>query len=108
MAEEVGTYATSALSLLSTEEVERFWNLITVDARPIVAELATKPKGYAFAKLQQVFSMDGLQVAGRLSSVGHVMRRFPGRAVPIHRDYRDRIYTMDPLIAERIRKLAGR
>ncbi len=88
------------------EELAALWNMIESGARGILAEIATRPDGYPFTELQHALGMNGSNIAGRLSSVGHAMRRFPEKPHPVTRDYRTRQYTIDAEVADVIRRLA--
>jgi len=88
------------------EELAAYWDAIRDDARGIVAEVAKRPEGYPFDDLQAALGMGPQNIGGRLSSVGHARRRFPGKPQLVERDYRLRQYRMDPAVAEAVRRLA--
>lgn len=98
---------TSGPSSWTPEEFAHFWKTITSDARAILQELAKRPDGYTFHELQEAVGLDGLKVAGRLSSVGHAMNQFQGKREPVTRDYRTRHYFMDPEVASLINQSAS-
>ena len=101
-----GVLTSGAVLEWTPDELRQLWNMIEPGARRILAALAERPDGYPFDALQQSLGMTGPNVAGRLSSVGHAMRRFPGKPHPVQRDYRTRQYTMDSTVAEAIQQLA--
>jgi len=90
----------------SPEELAAYLSMVKEDARRIVTEVAKRPEGYPFDDLQEVLGMGAQNIGGRLSSVGHALRRFPGKPGLIERDYRQRAYRMDPEVAKTIRELA--
>lgn len=89
------------------EELAVYWGAIRDDARDIVAELAKRPEGYAFDDLQAILGLGAQNIGGRLSSVGHALRKFPGKPGLLERDYRQREYRMAPDVAAEIRRLAS-
>lgn len=92
----------------TSEELSQLWSMITDGARQIWAKIAEKPEGHDFADVVRSTGMHGLQVAGRLSSIGHALREFPGKEHPIRRDHAAGQYRMDPEMAKVIRQLAGK
>jgi hypothetical protein len=52
-----------------------------------------------FAELQRRMGMSGLELAGRLSSIGFAVARMGG-PVPFVRDYYQRVYHIDPRVAK--------
>ncbi len=91
---------------LSPEEVTQLLSQITPEARRILEEIARHPDSYTFQDLQRTLNLSGTEIAGRLSSVGHKMRHFRGKAGPVTRDYTQREYRMQPELAEVIRRQA--
>jgi len=90
----------------SVEEVATFLDMIKPDAREILVEIAKRPDGYPWAEMQEHVGLSGLAIAGRMSSIGHAMNRFPAKQ-PLHeRDYQRRVYRMDPKYAEIILRYA--
>ncbi|MDP9357829.1 MAG: hypothetical protein M3R02_21585 [Chloroflexota bacterium] len=88
-------------------ELGAFLDMIKPDAREILVEIARRPEGYPWAEMQERLGLGGLAIAGRMSSIGHVMNRFPGKK-PLHeRDYQRRVYRMDPDTAKMILRYAG-
>jgi len=81
------------------EELAQLWNILQSDARAILKQLAKNPDAY-FNELQAAVGMTGLQVAGRLSSLGHALNQFPGKPQLIWRQYPARQYHMAPEFAE--------
>jgi hypothetical protein len=102
-----GTTAASGTDVWNEEEIASFLDLLTTDAREILAEIATRPEGYPWAALQERFGLDGLEIGGRMSSTGHALRKFPGKK-PLHvRDYQRREYRMDPAYAQMVLEYVG-
>jgi hypothetical protein len=90
-------------------DLKTLWMHTRPEARKIWAEVAKRPEGYPFAEVEKVFGLDGNQIAGRMSSIGHARNRcFPNREVPVKRDYSasGRRYLMDANHAAVIRELA--
>lgn len=90
---------------LTPEEIPQLINKLTDEARKLLFELAKRPEGYPFADLQRVTRLSGTQISGRMSSIGHKMHNFPGKAEPVTRDYSQRVYYMQPEVAQAIREL---
>ena len=92
---------------LTPEEFGRLWRAVRPDARDILTAIAEQPD-CSFEELQQATGLGGLGIAGRLSSVGHTMRRFfGGKRAPVTRDYQTRRYHMAPDVAELVKRLAA-
>ena len=87
-------------------DLARWWRRITPDAREVVAEIAKRPDGYPFNEVFKVLDLSGTTVGGRMSSLGHAKRDFPGRPDIVIPDYRRRQYSIHPEIAAEIRRLA--
>lgn len=96
--------------LLTKDEIEKIWNSSWLDARRIWAEIAKRPDGYPFKELQEAVQFTGLEVGGRLSSVGHAFKHYKakGKAHPIIKDYYTKTYRMDGELAKWVRELAGK
>jgi hypothetical protein len=106
--EEEEAEAEVELVKLTPDELRQLWNKISLEARHVLAEIARKPNGYSFETLQKTLNLSsGLAIAGRLSSVGHRMRDFKGKASPVRKDLRERLYRMDSDIATIILELAS-
>ena len=79
------------------DEIEEFFNYLRPDAQRILREIATKPRGYNRDELLSRLDISGRGLAGRLSSIGHNLRRFyPMKPNPIELDYETWEYTMLP------------
>ncbi len=95
------------------EEFRQFWSRLQDGARQILAEIAKRPEGYPMVELERALGVPARVIGGRLSSVGHAMRRFPHKEEPV--EFRTggdeapgrRIYFMKPEIARMIRRLAS-
>ncbi len=95
------------------EEFRQFWSRLQDGARQILAEIAKRPEGYPMVELEQALGVPARVIGGRLSSVGHAMRRFPHKEDPV--EFRTggdeapgrRIYFMRPEIARMIRRLTS-
>jgi hypothetical protein len=82
------------------EELREFVELIQDPARRILAKVAQHPDAYSWDALDEELGVSsGNSRAGMMSSVGHTKNRFPGKPPIIERDYRQRVYRMDPDIA---------
>ena len=91
----------------TTDSITALWEGLTDKAREVLKEMARRPEGYPFTELRQALGLDAAQVAGRLSSVGHNMRSFPGRPRLVVADGRSREYRLHPAFAEFIRSFEG-
>lgn len=95
------------------EEFRQFWSRLQDGARQILAEIAKRPEGYPMVELERALGVPARVIGGRLSSVGHAMRRFPHKEEPV--EFRTggdeapgrRIYFMKPEIARMIRRLVS-
>lgn len=103
--EQVSVESPESLSSWTLQEVSGLLSRITPDARRILQEIAQHPNGYAFHDLQAAMNMDGLKIAGRLSSLGHRLAGYKGKMAPVTRDYSRRAYFMLPEVAQAIREL---
>jgi hypothetical protein len=92
----------------SDDDLRLLWRNCTFDAKRLWAEVAKRPDGYPFDALQIVSGWSGVEIGGFLSSLGHSRNKsFPGREVPLHRDYERRLYSMAPTHAAVIREVAA-
>jgi len=83
------------------DEVEGFFNCLMPEAQRILKEIATKPQGYDRDDLMNKLGLSGRGLAGRLSSVGHKLKRFyPRKPSPIKLDDETWRYTMLPEFAD--------
>jgi len=95
------------------EEFRQFWSRLQDGARQILAEIAKRPEGYPMVDLERALRVPARVIGGRLSSVGHAMRRFPHKEEPV--EFRTggddapgrRIYFMRPEVARMIRRLVS-
>jgi len=95
------------------EEFQQFWSRLKGGARQILAEIAKRPEGYPMTDLEQALGLPARVIGGRLSSVGHAMRRFEHKREPL--EFRAggddgvgrRVYIMPPEIARMIRQLVA-
>ena len=64
-------------------------------------ELARRPEGYAQADLAEALELSPRQIGARLSSVGHAMRKLPGKVHPVVRERSDGalVYRLAPEVA---------
>ena len=86
----------ASVSWLS-DEVEGFFNRLQPEAQRIFRKIATKPQGYNRDDLIGKLGISGRGLAGRLSSIGHNLRRFyPMKPSPIELDDITWNYTMLP------------
>jgi len=90
------------------EEVRRLWRRLARDARRILKELATRPEGYPAQDLARALGLTSTrQVGGRLASVGHRLRRFPGKPHPVlhERTPQGLVYRLRPEVARVVAEL---
>jgi hypothetical protein len=92
----------------STDEIRLWFRSLSQQAQRIVAEIATRPKGYPFDELFQAVDLSGQAVGGRLSSIGWTKwrLRLGGKPDLLRSDSRMRLYSLDPAAAAVIRELA--
>ncbi|MGH2614360.1 MAG: hypothetical protein ACRDJC_03915 [Thermomicrobiales bacterium] len=86
------------------EELRDFVDLIQDDARRILAKVVQRPEAYPWDELKEELGLSGYSRAGMMSSVGHAENRFPRKPPIIERDYRQRVYRMDPDVAAMLAK----
>jgi hypothetical protein len=98
--EEAGT------AHLTEDELEELRRRISKDAWTILVEIARRPDGYHADELIEALKAKGMNlehgpnsIAGRLSSIGRYMPRFPGKNPPTKRDDKTAYYSMDPQVA---------
>lgn len=87
-------------------EIEGFFDCLQPDAQHILREIATSPEAYNRDTLINTLGITARGLAGRLSSIGHNMRRFyPMKPKPIelNQDTGTETYTMLPEFAGWIR-----
>lgn len=90
------------------DDFASFWSKLRPDAQKILAIIAKQPDACPMTAIEKALGWTGLQIAGRMSSVGHAMRRFPGRPNPYTWDWNARVYKLENhRIAEWIVKLAN-
>ncbi len=105
--EQDALHETTVDTRWTPEEVAALWGELAPQARPIVAEIAKKPEGIYFDAVRKSLGLEGLTVAGRLSSLGFALKRLKlNKPEPIVRDWRAKQYRMAPEVAEVIRQLA--
>lgn len=89
-------------------EVRQLWRRLAEDARRILKELAHRPEGYPAHELAQSLGLSSTrQIGGRLASVGHRLRRFPGKPHPVlhERTPEGLIYRLRPDFAQALAEL---
>jgi hypothetical protein len=86
------------------EELRDFVDIIQDDARRILSKVVQHPDAYPWDDLKAELGVSGYTRAGMMSSIGHAENRFPGKPPIIERDYRQRVYRMDPEIAATLAK----
>jgi hypothetical protein len=90
------------------EDFASFWANLQPDAQRILSVVAQQPGGCSMAKVTEATGWTGLQVAGRLSSVGHALHLFKDRPYPYQWDKRARTYRLrDSRYVEWVLKLAN-
>jgi len=89
-------------------EIEDFFEQLQPEAQRVLEEIATDPEGYDRGALIAKLRVTGRGLAGRLSSVGHNIRRsYPMKPRPIELDEETEEYTMLPEFVEWIRRNRG-
>jgi len=84
-----------------TNEIEQFLDHVQPEARRILIEIAKKSDGYDRDKLIHSLGISARGLAGRLSSVGHTLRRYyPMKPKPIELDWSSWKYSMLPEFAD--------
>ncbi len=79
------------------DEIRMFFRNLQEEAQRILREIATKPQGYNRDDLLAKLNISARGLAGRLSSVGHTLRRFyPMKPRPMDLDVSTWSYTMLP------------
>src|SRR5216683_1358574 len=68
------------------EDFSSFWSDLSTDARKILVVIAKHPDGCSAQQIEKDLGWSGLQIAGRLSSLGHQLRKRPGLPYPISHD----------------------
>jgi len=92
----------------TADDFASFWAKLRPDAQKILAVVAKQPDGCPMTAVEKALGWTGLQIAGRMSSVGHAMRKFPGRQYPYTWDWHARVYKLASReIGEWILKLAN-
>ena len=82
-------------------EINEFFHSLQPEAQRILREIATRPDGYDRNDLVSRLSISERGLAGRLSSVGHTLRRFfPMKPKPVELDWGTWKYIMLPEVAE--------
>ena len=83
------------------DELRGFFNRLQPEAQRILREIATRPQGYNRDDLMSELGILARGLAGRLSSVGHTLRRFyPMKPRPIELNDDTWNYTMLPEFVE--------
>ena len=82
------------------EEIRDFFECLRPEAQRILREIATNPNSYNRDDLLNAIGISGRGLAGRLSSIGHNLRKFyPMKPNPIELDDETWEYTMIPEFA---------
>lgn len=87
----------------SKQEILEFWNLLTEDAKAALRVIAKQPDGCPRDDVLAELEIDGRQLSGRMSSVGHTLHNFPTKLRPVELDWSTWKYKM---IAELSRAVA--
>ncbi len=87
------------------DEIQDFFDYLRPEAQRILREIATKPEDYDRDELLNELGISGRGLAGRLSSIGHNLKRFyPMKPSPIELDDETWKYTMLPEFVDWITK----
>lgn len=81
------------------DDFTKFWAGLRDNAKQLLPEIAQHAPTYPFEDLRKAVGMKGLEVAGRMSSIGHQQNRFPNRPAVVIRDWNARVYHIDKRIA---------
>ncbi|MBI3966859.1 MAG: DUF262 domain-containing protein [Chloroflexi bacterium] len=68
---------------LSPAELMDLWSGLSPNCRRALTEIAKRPEGYLYVELLEALGVTGGTFGGWMSSVGHGMRRFPGKQSPL-------------------------
>jgi len=89
-----------AISWLDSEIEDFIVNRIQPEAKQILKEMADRPDGYDRDELVRNLGLTGRGLAGRLSSIGHNIRKFyPVKRHPVELDEDSGSYTLLPEFA---------
>ena len=86
----------------TVEDARLLLGKVTLWCRQVLEEMAKRPDGYRFTELREALDLTAAEVAGRLSSVGHNLKDFPGRPRPVTTDYRKEEYRLHLMFIEAI------
>ena len=89
------------------ERAAAFVRELTPPALRALRIIAEGAPTVSFRHVQQQMGMKGLQLAGRLSSIGFAVARLGG-PVPFARDHYQRVYYMDPAVGKILKDAAIR
>lgn len=87
------------------EDIRRFWRMLTESAKVALRVVAKQPNGCPRDALLKELGIKGSQLAGQLSSVGHVLRKFPTKPTPFGLNWHTWEYDMIPDLADAIIRL---
>ncbi len=90
----------------SKQEILEFWDSLTEGAKDALRVIAKQPDGCPRDDVLKELGIDGYQLAGRLSSVGHALRNFPTKLRPVELDWSTWKYKMLPELSRAVAELS--
>lgn len=87
------------------QDLLQFWNMLTDGAKAALRVVAKQPNGCPRHVVLKELGIKGSQLAGQLSSVGHVLRKFPTKVTPFGLNWHTWEYDMIPDLADAIIRL---
>ena len=90
----------------SKQEILEFWNSLTEDAKAALRVIAKQPDGCPRDDVLAELEIDGRQLSGRMSSVGHTLHNFPTKLRPVELDWSTRKYKMITELSRAVAELS--
>ena len=87
------------------QDLHQFWNMLTDGAKAALRVVAKQPNGCPRDVVLKELGIEGSQLAGQLSSVGHALRKFPIKTIPFELNWHTWEYGMIPDLADAIVRL---
>ena len=88
------------------QDIREFWKSLTEGARAALRIVAKQPNGCPRGNVLKELGIKGNELAGRLSSVGHTMRKFKTKRRPFWFNEETEEYEMIPELSEAIIRLS--
>lgn len=101
--------AVAAVAPWTPDEARRLWRELAPEARRILQELARRSEGYPQSNLSKALGLSPREIGGRLSSVGHAMRKLPNKPHPVVRERLngELVYRLDREVAQIVQNIAA-